>query len=1037
MTTGRLTTLGAFALEIDGVTLTMPTIQKARAMLAFLALHRQTDVGRERLTEIFWPEADPQRSHDNLKTTLWAIRRSFRNCGLDPDDFISATRLVVRWSAPLWVDAEKFADAVTDGRDDAQTALNLYKGDFLEGVTDEWAVSERERLAVMYESLLSRSIERSPDVILAQRMIERNPYHEPAYAALIDAELAAERYVAATAVVERCRAALAEVGARPSSQFEARYGAIKAPARPAETTPTVRFVGREPELDAVDGVFARAANGSGSVLLLVGDAGIGKSSVLRQAHALAAARKLDVFSVRCVEDDAGAYGPWPRLYAQVSDDDFTRLVVNGATEAAVSCAAAISAATRGRGALVVDDVHALRAEGLAMFAIVARELSRLGHGVVGALRPEGLQSVHAALSGLPFDEVNVLPLDREQVDILIRQVIQEGAGTLAGPLYDRTQGHPLFIVGILDALARSGAIRHEARGWRLAQPVDVRSDLPPTLKRYVETRLRSRGDDAAGVACALALEPEASADDVAAALDIGETRTLDGLDDLLELGVVRQPSVGPQFEFCHDVFREVAATLFNAGRRARLHRIFAGRLLDSSASDRALRRARHLAAVGDHLSAAFAFEEASRDAIALAAWREAAERASRGLLLVDGIIGGPQREGLAGRLYQHAASAQVQLGNIDDGITAATAALEHARLSGDNRLHLDALLTRSWAHACSGGQALELGADAAEAAEIAERLEDRSMVSRAWRFASNSHRFHGRQAEAIATARRAYHAGVQAGDWDAASGSADVLLRAQITWWRFGDAAESVMLEQSAAHRAGRPAQMTFTYTRALLWYVLDRLEAARQELDTLARYAASGEQKRDARSLASFPDWHFESSIHYMRAVLASVDQRWDELIASAREAKRIAGPVASPLHKDAIAHALIDGLLGRAAPGDIDEAATLTSRPVAKQAAQSLFGWSHCSELSRARVAVALHGSDAPQLLDQALKAVEKNAVMTPLDADRAFERLAAAAAAAGYEAVRAKAHVHCEGYRARRRAAALEFSPGEEWKTAIESV
>ena len=1034
MATGRLTTLGALALEIDGIMLGMPTIQKARAILAFLALHRRGDVSRERLTEIFWPEAEPQRAHDNFKTTLWAIRRSFRKNGLDPDEFIHATRLTVRWRAPLWIDAEEFVNAAADGGD-LQTALGLYNGDFLEGVFEEWAVSERERLAVIYESLLARSLERSPDVAVAQRMIERNPYHEPAYAALVDAELAAERYVAAVSVIARCRAALAEVGARPSSAFEARYGAIEAPARPAEATPTIRFVGRESELEAIDSALARAAKETGGALLFVGDAGIGKSSILSQGRAFAAARHVAMFMVRCVENDAGAYGPWPRLYSQVSDDDFSRLVMAGATEAAVSCASAVCDAVRGPIALMVDDIHALRAEGLAMFATIARELTRLGHGVIATLRPEGIQTVRSALSGIPFEEVDVLPLARPEVDLLIRQVMQEGADALAGPLYDRTQGHPLFIVGIFDSLAHSGAIRPEARGWRLTKPLDHRLDLPESLRRHVETRVRSRGEDATSVACALALEPEATADDVAGALGIGETRTLDALDDLLELGVVRQPSVGPQFEFCHDVFREVAATLLNAGRRARLHRMFAARLAESTVSDRALRRARHLAAAHDHLEAAVAFEEASWDASSLSAWHEAAERARKGLAQLEKVSVGPQRFRLIGSHHRLLANAHVQLGDVAAGIAAATDALHHTRQSGDDRLHADSLLTRSWAYA-SGFRPGEQAADANEAAEIADRLGDHAMVGRALRLASNAYRFQGRQHEALATARRAYDAGAHAADWNVASGAVDVLLRAQITWWRLGEAAETAALERSTASRAGRPAEMMFTYTRSLLWYVLDRFSEAKSELDTLTRYIASGDAQDDAGGVAAYPVWHFEMWVHYMRAILASAERDWDTLVENARASEQAARPAASPVRWNAIANVLIDGLLGRAAQGDLDEAMALTSRLVEVHAAQTLFGWSHCPELSRARVAAALHRPDAAKLLDQALDAVEKNAVSTPLDADCAFERLATSAAAVGYEPVRNKAQARSDHYRAKRRAAALEFSPGEDWKPSIDT-
>ena len=1026
MATGRLTTLGAFTLEIDGITLTMPTIQKARAMLAFLALHRDGDISRERLIELFWPEADPQRSHDNLKTTLWAIRRCFRNSGLDPDGFISATRLVVRWCAPLSVDAEEFANTAAGERSDDQAALKLYKGDFLEGVSEEWAVSERERLAVIYESLLARSLERSSDVAVAQRMIDRNPYHEPAYAALIDAELTADRYVAAMSVVARCRAALAEVGAQPSSQFEARYGAIEAPARPHETTPTVRFVGREPELEAIDGVFARAANGMGSVLLVVGDAGIGKSSILSQAHALAGARNVTVFTVRCVESDAGAYGPWPRLYAQVSRVDFKQLVVGGATDAAISCAAAVAAAAQGRAALVVDNVHALRAEGLAMLAAISGELSRLGHAVIAALRPEGLQAVHAALHGIPLDEVEVLPLGRAQVDDLVRHLMQEEADTLAGPLYDRTQGHPLFIVGILDSLARSGAIRHEARGWRLAQSIDHRLDLPPTLRRYVETRLRSRGEDAAGVACALSLEPDATADDVADALDLDEMRTFDGLDDLLELGILRQPPVGPQFEFCHDVFREVAETLLNAGRRTRIHARLAERLAKSSASDKSLRRARHLAIAGDRLAAAVAFEEATWDAMQFSAWQEAADRARQGLAQLGGVTAGIQRDRIAGSLLRRIANALMHLGEIEAGITAATDALEHTRAAGDDQLHAETLLTRVHGFGAACRDLEQAAADAVEAAEITARLGDRLTESRALFLAAWQYRLLGHRSEALEGARRAYDAAARINHWPVASAALDALLRAQITWWQFGDAVETCALYRLSARRAGRLAEMEFTRTRLFLWYALERYSDVRRELETIEQYLGSGEAKLDSGGVeAGSAVWNFELDSFFMRAMLASVDAQWDVVIEHARALGRLRGLAASARIENNIAHTLIDGLLGRAAPGDIDEAATAAARLVPILFVPNLIGWSRCDELSRARVAAAMHRTDARPLLDRAFETVEKNAERTPLDADLAFERLALAAATSGYKAMKSKAQARCDYYREKRRVAALEFS------------
>jgi hypothetical protein len=74
----------------------------------------------------------------------------------------------------------------------------------------------------------------------------------------------------------------------------------------------------------------------------------------------------------------------------------------------------------------------------------------------------------------------------------------------------------------------------------------------------------------------------------------------------------------------------------------------------------------------------------------------------------------------------------------------------------------------------------------------------------------------------------------------------------------------------------------------------------------------------------------------------------------------------------------------------------------------------------------------------LGQALEAIEWNATRTPLDADRAFERLSVAAATAGFESLQRKAQARCDHYRAKRRAAALEFtSDGYGWEPYIDPV
>src|SRR5215469_12297175 len=129
-----LTTLGGFAFSVDGNQLHSPATRKARALMSFLIMHRGTDTAREKLIDIFWPDADPDHARDSLNTALHSVRRCLKTAALEVDRFLVVTKAVIRWVAETIVDADEFArlathkQAATD-----EEALRLYRGDFLEG----------------------------------------------------------------------------------------------------------------------------------------------------------------------------------------------------------------------------------------------------------------------------------------------------------------------------------------------------------------------------------------------------------------------------------------------------------------------------------------------------------------------------------------------------------------------------------------------------------------------------------------------------------------------------------------------------------------------------------------------------------------------------------------------------------------------------------------------------------------------------------------------------------------------------------------
>ena len=69
---------------------------------------------------------------------------------------------------------------------------------------------------------------------------------------------------------------------------------------------TDAFAGREPERAALEAAAARARAGEGSIVLLAGEAGVGKSMLARTALA---GCDLELYEGFGVQDGASAYGP--------------------------------------------------------------------------------------------------------------------------------------------------------------------------------------------------------------------------------------------------------------------------------------------------------------------------------------------------------------------------------------------------------------------------------------------------------------------------------------------------------------------------------------------------------------------------------------------------------------------------------------------------------------------------------------------------------------------------------------------------------
>jgi predicted ATPase/DNA-binding SARP family transcriptional activator/DNA-binding CsgD family transcriptional regulator len=279
-------------------------LRKARSLVARLALapdHRQR---RAQLAGALWPDLDRGAAANNLDQALHVARRALAPlAGWAGDDGRGGplpapllrregAEVVLHHPAGVRVDVETFeapAAAARRGRRlaDYEAAVGLYAGDLLpDEPDDEWVAPRREALRQTYLGLLlelaalhERRGDPAAAVAALQRVVDREPAHEPAQADLMRLYARSGQRAEALRQYRQLTAALRDLGATPRPATEQLHRAVLAGRLGTRGVapcplplPLTRFVGRAEELEAV----RRALDGA-RLVTLTGAGGCGKS----------------------------------------------------------------------------------------------------------------------------------------------------------------------------------------------------------------------------------------------------------------------------------------------------------------------------------------------------------------------------------------------------------------------------------------------------------------------------------------------------------------------------------------------------------------------------------------------------------------------------------------------------------------------------------------------------------------------------------------------------------------------------------------
>lgn len=469
-----------------------------------------------------------------------------------------------------------------------------------------------------------------------------------------------------------------KLGVRSRTQVAAWVAATRgSPAPPPRVVgrpspdPPLELVGRSEAYGALIRAVSEAIDASGVPVLVVGEAGAGKTRLLDEV-ALASDRSgmLVLRGAASPAEGHLAFEVWSEALAAVTPQAVTLAQPWGAALAAIfpglgdgrggetttpelsrrrlfeAVARLVARAAEDRPVLLaLDDLHDADPDSLDLFHYVGRTLRGARVALIAAARP----SLETSASGAAIldlqrnallERIALAPLEPDEITALIEHggVARDTARWLGPSIHAWSGGNPFAALQGLSALAERGRLRsQEGRlAWEGERPAGS-APLVPLLPEGVRTTLLAR--------LGVLPEPTRRLLGVAAVVGVAfrpltlamvtgesELAVVTRLEAALTAGILRESSLGeaPGLSFAHELLREATYQTLPAMTRVALHR----RLAEVLAGAPAAIVAHHLARAGESSAAAERWLVAADEASARLAYEDAVASCRAALDLV-------------------------------------------------------------------------------------------------------------------------------------------------------------------------------------------------------------------------------------------------------------------------------------------------------------------------------------------------------------------------------------------------------------------
>ena len=626
----RLTVLGPPALHgPDGNRVRFRT-RKHLALLIYLAVESDSAHRRDKLATMLWGRAPIDEARHSLATGLTMLRARLGH------DVFATTRDTVRLIPDgISTDLDDLAD-----RDDADGPI---PGPFLEEFEigdapefQQWKEGEFARLMPSLHRVLTQGIDharRHGDTrrmeAVAERLLSIDPLSEEAVRARIETRAMSGDRVGALRLFDAWRVKLAEeLGAVPSAAMERiaarlrrghwarRSPVIVAPNRPSSADERP-FIGRGEEFASCYTVWEKARAGEPHHVLVRGESGVGKTTLIERVAAAVALEGAAVARVKCYELErelpfgvigglvshlldlpgAGTTPPeqlaelgrlvqkvrerYPSLPAPIpSAGESARILF---TEAVMALIAAI--AGDHPVVLVVDDIHLSDATSLAVLHLLLRRIRDLplmvmlsSSSAIEAESAEAHQFVERA-GTIAMTQLGLRPFTESEAGELLDALVVDGArpgATIRRALLAGARGNPMVLeLLLLDWRRRGDDCLAISLGAMTSTAATPREEAFRRVVGYTLAALDPEARSAAELGAILGTRLNDLS--LYSLVDLPVARTMRAMTTLTGHRILRD--AGATLEFANDFVRGQCYLAIASPLRRMLHGAVADRLL--------------------------------------------------------------------------------------------------------------------------------------------------------------------------------------------------------------------------------------------------------------------------------------------------------------------------------------------------------------------------------------------------------------------------------------------------------------------------